>query len=355
LKKTILHFIHSLGRGGAETMLVTTLKELKEYNNIVVTIKNDNAFENELECDKYICLNLTVIAAFPLAIQKIKKIIRQYNVDMVHTHLFWPTVIARLAVPKKIPLLTTIHAFIATSVEYKRPDIRIIDKLTYRKRNSIIIAVAKGALEEYFNFLHLKPHKTYVLHTFVDVDRFSKKKANAEDEPFKLISVGALRIQKNQAFLIKAMSLLKDKNIELHIYGSGPLQESLQDLINKTEAKVLLNGVNSNIEEIFPLYNAFVMSSTFEGFSLAVLEAMASKIPLLLSNIDSFKEQCNDTALFFNLNEEKSLADQILFLQSKKTEQYKLSDAAFKRVNELYTLQIYMFQLRNIYIDVFTG
>ena len=351
MKKTILHFIFSLGRGGAETMLVRAIRELKEYNNIVLTLKDENDFGDELQCDKYICLNLKTVAAYPLAIISLKKIIKNNNVDIVHSHLFWPTLICRMAVPKNIPLITTIHAFIATSVEYKKWYIRNLDRLSYKLRKSIIVAVAKGAQEEYFSFLQLTPYKTYVLYTFVDMSRYTQKNIADETGTFKLISTGALRIQKNQAYLVKAMELVKDIDVELHIYGGGPLKEPLQQLIEETRARVILKGVVKNMEEILPTYNACVMSSTFEGFSLAVLEAMAVKTPLLLSNIDSFKEQCNNTAQYFMLNDEQDFVKQLNILISNKTEREKMSMQAYERVIENFTLPHHAAQLRNIYLE----
>ncbi len=350
-KKTILHFIYSLGRGGAETMLVSVIRELKEYKNIVVTIKDEDHFGSELECDKYFCLHMKTIAAFPLAINKIKRIIKENNVDIVHSHLFWPTVISRIAVTKKISLITTIHAFIARSLDYKRWYIRSIDRFTYQLRKSIIIAVAKGAQDEYFSFLRLKPYKTYVLYTFVDMERYVQKNIAAGTSPFKLISTGALRIQKNQSYLIKAMALIKDSDVELHIYGGGPLESALQQLINQTGAKVILKGIVKNIEEILPQYNAFVMSSTFEGFSLAVLESMAVKTPLLLSDIDSFKEQCKNTSLYFKLDDEHDFVKQLILLRNNKEERERLCQEAFQRVNENFTLSHHMSRLRKIYIE----
>ncbi|MBC8033315.1 MAG: glycosyltransferase, partial [Chitinophagaceae bacterium] len=144
MKKTIVHIIYNLGRGGAETMLVATLKELNEYNNILVTLYPDNHFGTDLPCSKYICLGVRSLPLLPLYSLKLRKIIRDNKADMVHSHLFWPTFLSRLAVPKNIPLVTTIHAFIASSVEYKRWYIKWLDQFSYRMRKNIIIAVAKG-------------------------------------------------------------------------------------------------------------------------------------------------------------------------------------------------------------------
>ena len=304
MKRTILHFINDLGRGGAETMLVQVLKNLKDYNNIVVTLHPMHHFEKELECTRYICLN-TSPALFPLTAIKLRRIIKKYDVDIVHSHLFWPTLIARIAVPKKVPLITTIHAFIATSVEYKKWFIRYLDKLSYKLRKSIIIGVAKGATKEYFSFLNIKPYKAYTLYTFVDLEMFNIKHASTGKDtgPFRLISIGALRVQKNHRYLVEAFKLLKEDNIELHIFGRGPLQEPLQKIIDENGIKVVLKGQIENLPEILPQYDLCVMSSTFEGFSLGVLETMAAKVPLLLSDIVSFREQCEETATYFNLED----------------------------------------------------
>ena len=166
MKKTILHIIDNLGRGGAETMLVTVLKQLPDYRNIVVTLRPENDFGDDLQCDAHICLNMHSPLQTPAAAWKLRNIIRKYEVDMVHSHLFWSTVVARLGVPAHIPLISTVHAFVASSIEYRPWHMRLIEKWTYRLRRSTIVAVAKGALDEYFSFIGVQPHNAVHLYTF---------------------------------------------------------------------------------------------------------------------------------------------------------------------------------------------
>ena len=352
MKKKIIHFIFNLGRGGAETMLVRVIKELHEYENIVVTLFPMNHFGAELKCDKLICLNLKSLFALPLALIKFRKAVNSEKPDIVHTHLFWPTLIARFSVPLKYPLITTIHAFIADSVEYKQWHIRFLDKLSYRVRKTIIIAVAKGALREYFSFLKLKPYRCYALYTFVDVDRFtlSHVKTKTHSGIFRVISVGALRTQKNYSFLIDAFAQMKNQPVELHIYGTGNLLQSLQQQIDKSGANVILKGEQKNIEHIIPQYDLYVMSSLFEGFSLSVLEAMAMGMPLLLSDIPSFKEQCEDVAEFFPLHDVNVFVQKLSSLSIVPVQELtaKGEKGRHKAVNH-YTLQQHMEGLRNIY------
>ena len=333
-------------------MLVRVIKEMPEYEHVVVTLFPGNHFGDELQCKKLVNLNTKSLFTLPLAFFKFRKLMKNEKPDIVHTHLFWPTLVARFSLQKKIPLITTIHAFIATSGEYKHWYIRFLDKLSYNFRKSAIVVVAKGALEEYFSFLNLKPYKAYALYTFVDVERFDIAKTSAEKSTgtFKLISVGALRLQKNYTFIINAMALIKDKNIELDIYGTGDLREDFQNLIDSTGARVNLMGEVKNIEQIIPQYDLFVMSSTYEGFSLGVLEAMAMRMPLLLSDIASFKEQCEDNASYFSLADVRDAATQIVTLSNMaKNILLEKAEAGRKRVVKNFTLPKHISGLRKIY------
>lgn len=355
MKKTILHIIYNLGRGGAETMLVTVVKELSDYNNIVVTLFPQNHFKDELKCDKYYSLNLASILHIPFAAGRLKKLIKENNVDIVHSHLFWPTVMARLATPKNIPLITTIHAFIATAVEYKTWYIKFLDKISYRLHKNIIVTVAKGALDEYFDFLKVKRYKAYALHTFVDVKIFNEENSlpkKQESDVFKLITVGALRKQKNHKFLLQAFKLLDNKKYQLDFYGEGPLRHELETVIKENNLNVNLKGEVRNIERIINQYDLFVMSSTFEGFSLSVLEAMAMRMPLLLSDIKSFREQCENTAVYFNLDDVKDFKNKVEMLASDPGYLTSLGEAAHVRAVNNFTLEQHMEGLRKIYNEV---
>ncbi len=353
MKKTILHFIYDLGRGGAETMLVKVLKELPEYENIVVTLYDNNQFGKELSCDRFICLRQRSLFFFPLTAFTLRKLIKKYRVNLVHTHLFWPTIIARMATPRHVTLVTTIHAFIATSVEYKKWFIRLLDKCTYRLRRSVVIGVAKGATAEYFSFLKIKPYRSYSIYTFADTAVFSQETVNKKKEhgPFRVISVGALRLQKNHRFLVDAFRLLKTDNIQLDIYGEGPLRKELQEQISLSGVAINLKGMATNMHEILPQYDLFVMSSTFEGFSLGVLETMAMKVPMLLSDIVSFREQCDDTAVFFSLQDTREFAQKLKTLADNPEQRRQLSEKAYARVMENFTLAHHMKQLKQVYSE----
>ncbi|MEO5999783.1 MAG: glycosyltransferase [Ferruginibacter sp.] len=352
-KKTILHIINNFGRGGAETMLVSVLKELKEYNNVVVTLYEENRFDDDLKFDKYYCLKLKSVFFLPFSIIKLRRIIKANGVQLVHSHLYWPTFAARFATPKRVPLITTIHTSVAFTKDYKKPIIRFLDKGSYNFRKSTIIAVAKGAMQQYFNLLKIKPFKTHVLYTFVDTTVFNNPEAGKAQEEgvFKIMSIGTLRYPKNHHYLIAVFEKLKAEPIELHIYGDGPMQAELQAAIDKTGAKVILKGEVSDVQNLFGQYDMYIMASLFEGFSLSVLEAMAMQMPLLLSDIPSFREQCEDTAVYFDLQDTVDCVQKIKGLAADNILLKKMGQLAKERAVHNFTLMHHMAGLRKIYAE----
>ncbi len=97
------------------------------------------------------------------------------------------------------------------------------------------------------------------------------------------------------------------------------------------------------------------MSSTFEGFSLSVLEAMAMRMPLFLSDINSFKEQCENTAIYFSLDDVKDFTEKLKILALDKIHLNNLAEIAYDRAVNNFTLEQHMQGLRKIYSEVLTN
>ncbi len=352
MKKRIIHIIYNLARGGAETMLVQDIIEMKEYDHLIVTLQKDHHFKDELTNAEVVCLDCPSIFTLPRAVLLFKEIIRKTQPALVHSHLIFPNFVARCSVPKRIPLLTTIHNSLSHDFDYKKWRIRFLDRLTFSFRRSVIIGVSKIALSEYVSFLKKEPYQKYVLYTFVNEEKIKPLIGKRdESQPIKAVAVGALRLQKNYEYLLNKIALLKEHDVELDIYGDGPLKMELQKLIEKEKLQVKLKGQVSNINSVLPLYDLCISSSYFEGFSLAVLEAMAAKVPLLLSDIGSFEEQCGDTALYFDLNKGGDFEEKFNLLKNDKKLRDHLAESAYKRVIENYTFSIHLKKLRQIYIE----
>lgn len=334
-------------------MLVEVLKELKEYNNIVITLDAENHFDGEVECKELVCIHAPSIYSMPVGIFRLRKLIKKYNPVLVHSHLPIPNFLARIAVHKSIPLVNTIHTSIAHAADYQNKYIRLIDKLTYQIRKIKIIAVSKVALNEYFSVLKLKLYNPSVLYTFVDINKFkpSFKKRNPHTE-IKLVTVGSYKSGKNIPYLIEVFKKLRDEDISLHIFGRG--HEQIKKQIEDAKVNIFLSGQHKNMQEILPEFDAFIMPSKFEGFSLSVLEAMAVKLPLLLSDIPSFKEQAQENALYFKLSNTEDGYTVIMNFILDRKHAMERAENAYKLMEDNYTLQHHISGLKKIYLEVLT-
>lgn len=102
-----------------------------------------------------------------------------------------------------------------------------------------------------------------------------------------LLSVGELNQNKNHETVIKAISELNDKTVHYAIAGVGVLRDKLDTFIKECglEGRVHLLGYRTDVKELYKAADIFVHPSFREGLSVAVMEAMASGLPVVASNI----------------------------------------------------------------------
>jgi glycosyltransferase involved in cell wall biosynthesis len=356
VKPTVIHIIHNLGRGGAETMLVESLDELRQYHNVVVVLTPNNHFGEIPGADAIHCVRMNRIWQIPGAILRFRRLFQRYSVALVHSHLLWPTVVARLGTPRSIPLVSTVHAFVKSSVEYQRYYLRMIERCSYRFRSSAILAVAEGARKEYFELLGLTPRNSKTVYTFVDPRKFQPAPAmRSATTPFRLISVGALRTQKNYRWLVDLLAHWDGPPLQVDIYGGGLLYDSLQAQIEATQAPIRLCGEVTDIPARLHQYDGMVMCSLYEGFSLGVLEAMASGLPLLLSDIPSFREQAAGTATYFPLHDKPLAKYQFIQFIQGHEQRAEQRQQALERVLAQFTLKRYHQEIDQCYQQLMAG
>lgn len=157
----------------------------------------------------------------------------------------------------------------------------------------------------------------------------SQEKISTNDGTFKLIFVGRLVKEKALHLAIEAVEILlkKDYNIKLYLVGDGNKRKELEDLAkekNITENIIFL-GVQSNPYPLISKANVFLMTSFYEGKSIALEEAKILHKPIVITNFSSAKDQIkdNETGLIADMNAE-SIAEKLQYLYNDRALQEKL-------------------------------
>src|SRR5690348_2155055 len=356
MKKTILYIIDSLERGGAEVLLVSSLKEIHQrFNIIIVTLRPQISFsDNELFYDKIFCLDMRKKIDIFQGASKLRKIISENQVDLIHSTLFWSVITARLAVTKKIKHIFSLATIMSSGLyttKWYSSYTRWLDRLTYSK-NQALISPTKEVLTDFDNSIGIKGEKK-VIYNFVK-DDFFENEIEYRPTPgrLKLVAVGNLKSVKNYQLIIDAFKLMQGRPISIDIYGEGPDKEILQKQISQYDLPIRLMGAEEKIYEILPYYDAFVMCSILEGFGIAAAEAMAMGLPLLLSDIKPLREISHNNAIFFNPYDPHTFFDAVLSLEDKAKDLKEISERGKKIAKENYTKEKYLNQLLNYYDEI---
>ena len=117
---------------------------------------------------------------------------------------------------------------------------------------------------------------------------YLRKKYEYNESDLILVSVGELGENKNQEMLISAISSLKDviPEIKLLLVGTGKLERELKDKVNdlKINSNVDFLGYRNDVNNIMALSDLLISTSKREGLPVNVMEAMATGIPLIVTN-----------------------------------------------------------------------
>ena len=121
-----------------------------------------------------------------------------------------------------------------------------------------------------------------------------------------MISVGRLDKNKNNSTLIKAVALCNKPSVHLVICGDGEEKDALLNLARelRIESQIHILGNRSDMKELYAMADIFVMASYREGLSRSIMEAMASGLPCIVSDIRGNRDliENNKNGFVFNPN-----------------------------------------------------
>lgn len=211
-------------------------------------------------------------------------------IDIIHAHSSYPAgfVAMHISLKTNTPYLITEHMGpfpFPTFIKGKKIDPVVLRPL---ENASKVLSVSPGLA---FNIKKSANVESEVLPNLVDESRFNKK-TNEEKTPFRLLFVGRLEKEKGVYTLIRGINEVKKPTI-LTIVGDGPERENLEKFAaSKNYKNIIWEGWKSQDElaNIYRKNHALILPSEHENNPLVIIEAFASGIPVIGSNIAGIKE-----------------------------------------------------------------
>jgi glycosyltransferase involved in cell wall biosynthesis len=170
-----------------------------------------------------------------------------------------------------------------------------------------------------------------------------------------VLAVGHLERRKNYLHLIDAMARLRDRghSCSLLVVGndSGERQaiEARIESAKLTGTVKFLSGLSDHeVHCAYKLCSLFVLPSSYEGFGIPILEAMAAERPMVLSDIPVFREITQDRGVYFPCDDAEAMAAAIEKVLSSESESARLIGYGKERV-KAFSFQSLSGQLANLY------
>jgi glycosyltransferase involved in cell wall biosynthesis len=170
-----------------------------------------------------------------------------------------------------------------------------------------------------------------------------------------ILAVGHFEKRKNYLRLIEAISLLRDRGRPSNLIIVGNNSGERQKIIELVQSKglssyvTLLSGLSDlEVRCFYKLCQLFVFPSSYEGFGIPILEAMAAKCPMVLSDIPVFREITQNMGVYFPHDNVELMATAIEEVLSSSNDRKRLIDYGNKRVRD-FSFNSLAAQVENLY------
>lgn len=296
----VLSVIESLGRGGAERLLVTLHRHLPDrFEPSVVSLFGPDPLSGEIEATGARVHRLQGLRTRPLrSLSRLRRVMREFRPHIVHTHLFHANLIGRIAARGLAPVVTSLHNPDYTHegagfLGWRKTADRVTSRWTDR-----FIAVSEAVADDYRRQLGLK--EILVLQNFVDVESLRARAAARTREEVRatqrtphdapvLVHVGRFSPQKGHAVLVEAFAavLKHDPRAVLWLVGDGDGRGDIERRCRELGISGAVRFIGS-VADPLPYLGAadlFVFPSLFEAFGIALVEAMAVGLPYVATSV----------------------------------------------------------------------
>ncbi len=359
--------------GGVEVVVYEVARRLVDRGHQVrvITLNTTDSPSEEtiegIEIRRYRSVQLTKLIRLQLSVPRtlwsdLNPQLREFKPDLINAHniFFTSSLLAALRFGHRPPpFVTTVHLGNVDALGgWKRHAARWYERGMGKlvlDRSDFVIGVSRATIEHVAT-LH-SGIRSAVVPNGVDLDRFRPASSSPQEPATDVngVFVGRLIVNKGPQFLMEAMASLAPihPNLKLVMVGDGPLAE---DLVGTARAAGIIDrveflGLRQDVDEVMRRADFFVRPSLVEGMPLTVLEAMATGLPVIASDVAGTGEVIVDgqSGLLVEPGDVAGLVEAMDRVVRDRALRTRLGSGARRRVEEAFSWDATTDQVEEIF------
>lgn len=318
-KRRVLHLVPSINNGGAEKLAFDVAGYQKKVGHEVLIVsiakpaappvwhRSRHIAWNEVRHLDWL-LSYTSLTNLTGAKQRLQAILREFQPDILHSHLWVADIVASLSVDSsKTQHIAHIHnqEVWKDSPKWRHSLRRAITRWLYKRSRTRFIACSPSVKEYEQRTMGWRNEHMDVVRNSTELEDF-RPTTRTRPERIRIGSAGWFIPRKGHLLLIDAVSKLvaEGLNLELVLAGDGPLRE---EYLRRAQQggmadRLVLLGPVSDMESFYHSIDIFSLTSYEEGLPLVVIEAMASGLCVVAAALFGMEDVIhpNATGLLFS-------------------------------------------------------
>jgi glycosyltransferase involved in cell wall biosynthesis len=358
-----MHIVHtesSCGWGGQELRILNEAKGLKARGHKISLICPEESNIFKVAPD----FGLTPIA-LPIKRKNLTGLFalmkwlwdNRQDISVINTHSStdsWLVAIACCLLPAVLPIVRTRH--VSSPINKKKSTFWL-----YQKAAKHIAVTGEPLREQLARDNGFDLESMTSVPTGIDLERFTPGMADITlSQPYQgkfvLGILATLRSWKGHSYLLEAIDDLQKKCPDLHllIVGDGPQRDNLELQVDKLGLQDVVSfvGNQSNPEQWLRVMDLFILPSYGdEGVSQAVMQAMATRLPVITTDVGGMRDAVQDreTGLLVETKSTPAIYDAVLELYQDEPLRDALADAGYERSQRLFGKPVMLDRMEKIF------
>lgn len=363
----ILHVMDSLSNGGLENGVLNLIKHMdaEQFEHSICTVRALGVNAERLPADRVQLHHLGKRKGSRFQLLELRRVIREIRPDVVHSRN-WGAIEAVVAarLTRSCAVVHSEHGLESSAAVHELWRRVAFRRLAFELADRVL-CVSRQLRDLYSRLTRFQAHRMTVIHNGVDSRRFCpdpeararlRRELGILESNFCIGCVGNLSAVKDHGTLLRALERSGQavRGWHMLIAGEGPERPKLAAMareVARCGVQISFLGASDRIPELLNAFDVYVLPSVNEGLSNSLLEAMATGLPVIASDVGGNPEVVHDgiSGLLFAAGGVDELSDHLLKLYARTRLREELGDAARRRMREEFSIESMVQNYKHLY------